>query len=163
MTAAPNPVIYSLDTSGLVDGIERYYPPANFPGLWEQVDALIAEGRLLMSEEAWNEAISTDAPVKEWCSDSSAARASCVKTTDAAIAAISGAIVQQFPSWVTQGRKNAADPFVIAVAEVHRCMVISGEKNGGPGTPKIPYVCTQRSVKHGRFIDIIKNEGWSFH
>jgi hypothetical protein len=51
---------------------------------------------------------------------------------------------------------------VIAVAEVLACMVISGETNGGPGKPKIPYVCQQRNVPHGRFVDVVVNENWIF-
>jgi Domain of unknown function (DUF4411) len=64
--------------------------------------------------------------------------------------------------WTQQGNKNHADPFVIAVAEIRSCMVISGETNGGPGKPKIPYVCSQRQVKHGKFIDMVVVEGWVF-
>jgi hypothetical protein len=41
-------------------------------------------------------------------------------------------------------------------------MVVSGETNGGPGKPKIPYVCGERNVSHGRFVSVVKNEGWVF-
>lgn len=49
---------YSFDTSALIDGIERFYPIGNFPALWNRIDDLIKTGRLHVSEEAWNEAIS---------------------------------------------------------------------------------------------------------
>lgn len=153
---------YSFDTSALIDGIERFYPIGNFPALWTRVDDLIKMGRLHVSEEAWNEAISVDSFLKEWCTDSSAGRERCVVPTDAAIAATAGEIAQQHPQWVRQGRKNQADPFVIAVAEVRSCMVISGEVNGGPGRPKIPYVCRQRQVQHGKFVEVVVREGWIF-
>ena len=153
---------YSLDTSALIDGMERFYPMGNFPALWNRVDDLIKTGRVHVSEEAWNEAVSVDSALKDWCTDSSAGRERCVVPTDAAIATVAGAIVQQFPKWTQQGNKNQADPFVIAVAEIRSCMVISGETNGGPGRPKIPYVCGQRQVKHGRFIDVVLAEGWVF-
>lgn len=115
-----------------------------------------------MSEEAWKEAVSVDSALKDWCTDSSAGRERCVVPTDAAIAAVAGAIVQQFPNWTQQGNKNHADPFVIAVAEIRSCAVISGETNGGPGRPKIPYVCGQRQIKHGKFIKVVVAEGWVF-
>lgn len=153
---------YSFDTSALIDGIERFYPIDNFPALWNRIDDLIKTGRVYVSEEAWNEAVSVDSALKDWCTDSTAGRERCVVATDVAIAAVAGAIVQQFPKWTQQGNKNHADPFVIAVAESRACMVISGETNGGPGKPKIPYVCVQRQVKHGRFIDVVKAEGWVF-
>ena len=28
------PAIYSMDTSGMIDGLERHYRPSSFPGLW---------------------------------------------------------------------------------------------------------------------------------
>ncbi|MBF4586971.1 DUF4411 family protein [Curtobacterium sp. VKM Ac-2887] len=89
-----------------------------------------------------------------------AGRERSVYATTAAVAAVAGQIGAQFPNWVKQGRKNGADPFVIAVAEVEGGMVISGETNGGPGRPKIPYVCGQRQVGHGRLVDLITSEDW---
>lgn len=153
---------YSFDTSALIDGIERFYPVANFPALWQRIDELIASGRLLVSEEVWREAIRSDAPLKEWCLESGRNRKECIYTTDASVAAVAGAITGQFPNWAQQGNKNGADPFVIAVAEVKGSMVISGEKDGGPGKPKIPYVCKERQVGHGRFVDVVVEEGWVF-
>lgn len=158
----PGPRHYSFDTSGLIDGLERFYPVENFPALWEKVDELIDEGRLHISEEVWNEAISVDSVVKSWCTDVSANRERCIVPTDAAIAAIAGSIAALFPKWARQGTKNNADPFVIAIAEARSCTVVSGEKPGGPGTPKIPYVCDVRQISHVRFIDVVVHEGWVF-
>lgn len=151
---------YSVDTSALIDGLERFYPRRNFPQLWDRIDVLIDEGRMHISEEAWAEATAVDAPVREWCEEEDAGRDRSVYQTTAQVAAIAGQIGAQFPHWVTQGRKNGADPFVIAVAEVEACVVISGEVNGGPGKPKIPYVCGQRQVSHGRLVDLIRTEDW---
>ncbi len=46
---------YCVDTSALIDGLERYYPEANFPGLWQNIDSLIEDSRFLISEEVWEE------------------------------------------------------------------------------------------------------------
>jgi hypothetical protein len=151
---------YSLDTSGLIDGIERFYPPRNFPALWDNFDRLIDQGRLRISEEAWREAIAVDAPLKDWCLDPTRNRSRCVYRTTAEVAAIVGQIGADYPQWVKQGGKNGADPFVIAVAEVDDWTVISGEKDGGPANPKIPYVARQRGVRHGRIVDLIRAEDW---
>lgn len=59
--------IYSVDTSALIDGLERYYPEDSFPALWERVDDLIDRGRFLMSDEVWEEATAKDLAVKRWC------------------------------------------------------------------------------------------------
>ena len=151
---------YSIDTSALIDGLERYYPAKHFPKLWELVDELVDDGRFLISEEVWREAQSKDATVKDWCNDPRKSRDSCKVPTNDAIGAVAGEIMAQHPSWVTQGQKNGADPFVIAVGEVLSAQVISGERNGGPSKPKIPYVCKQRGLPYGRFIDINITEGW---
>lgn len=161
MTNPSGKTYYSFDTSALIDGIERFYPIANFPALWQKVDELINEGRLRVSEEAWNEAISVAAPLQTWCNG--AGRVRCVYRTDASVASLAGVIVAQYPNWTKQGTKNNADPFVIAVAELNGFMVISGEVGGGPSKPKIPYVCGQRSVTHGRFVDMVRKEGWVFN
>ncbi|MEF3405283.1 DUF4411 family protein [Agromyces sp. CCNWLW203] len=155
-----NNLVYSLDTSGLIDGIERFYPIRNFPNFWTRMDELIDAGRLRVSEEAWNEAISVDSLLKDWCEEDGRDRQRCVYPTNSSVAAIVGQIGADFPTWMQQGRKNGADPFVIAVAEHEGSMVISGEVNGGPSKPKIPYVCAQRGVKHGRLVDLIRQEDW---
>jgi Domain of unknown function (DUF4411) len=59
--------VYSVDTSALIDGLERYYRPTSFPSLWEQIDNLIDRGRLLCSEEVLEEATLRDLPAKQWC------------------------------------------------------------------------------------------------
>lgn len=153
-------LIYSLDTSALIDGIERFYPVRNFPQFWARMDDLITEGRLQVSEEAWSEAIAADAPVREWCEEAGADRQRAIYLTSVRVADIVGAIVSTYPQWAVQGGKNGADPFVIAIAEVESGMVISGEINGGPAKPKIPYVCGQRGTPHGRLVDLIRTEDW---
>ena len=156
------PDIYSFDTSALIDGLERFYPQQNFPTLWQRIDDLIAQGRLVISEEVWNEAIRVDSATKDWCEDSTASRDQAIFSTNASVSTIVGAIMSQFPQWSTQGQKNGADPFVIAVAESQQGVVITGEKDGGPSKPKIPYVCKQRDVDCGRFVRVITSEGWAF-
>ncbi|MGP4992712.1 DUF4411 family protein [Glutamicibacter ardleyensis] len=82
----------------------------------------------------------------------------CLTTPD--VAFVAGEITADFPQWSSQGGKNGADPFVIAVAEIESGMFISGETNGGPAKSKIPYVCAQRVISHGKFIDLIRSEDW---
>lgn len=152
--------VYSLDTSALIDGIERFYPRRNFPALWQHIDELIDSGRLLISEEVWIEAQVVDAPLREWCLETGAGRERAVYLTTAEVGAVVGEITTAFPRWSEPGGKNGADPFVIAVAEVEHGMVISGEVGGGPVNTKIPYVCEQRHVRHGKIVDLIRQEDW---
>lgn len=153
---------YSVDTSALIDGLERYYPPASFPALWDHMDELIGEGRLLASEEVWEEAQKRDEVVTQWMRPR---RDGLLVPTDAGVTARVQEILDHpdHKRLVMQGRgRNRADPFVIAVAELRDAMVVTGESPGSQRKPKIPTVCADRGVECVPFVDIIKREGWTF-
>ena len=65
--------VYSVDTSALIDGLERYYPPAVFPQLWENIDTVVKEGRFLISDEVYAEATKNAQAAKAWCEPRKAA------------------------------------------------------------------------------------------
>jgi hypothetical protein len=72
-------------------------------------------------------------------------------------------IANRFPRFVNNPKaKNRADPFVIALARVRGCTVVTEEHPGSPDSPKIPLVCDQLQVPHIRFLDIVRREGWQF-
>ena len=153
---------YSIDTSALLDGLERFYPEAVFPALWEQVDALIDEGRLLASEEVWEEAKKRTAVAKAWMEPRLDA---LLVPTDEQVATVVRDILsdENHRRLVMDGKgRNAADPFVIAVAEIHDSVVLTGEQAGSLKRPKIPTVCDGRGIPHGRFLELVRREGWSF-
>ncbi len=37
---------YSIDTSAILDGYKRYYPPEVFPKLWDNLESIIRAGKL---------------------------------------------------------------------------------------------------------------------
>lgn len=152
---------YSFDTSALIDGLERYYPEATFPGLWDRVDTVVQQGRFLISEEVLVEASRWDASAKAWTAQR---RSSILVPTDALIAGHVATIGQRFPTWTTGGR-NQADPFVIATAIALNSIVVTGER-AGAGTnakPKIPYACESFGVRSMSFLDFVQSEGWVFN
>jgi hypothetical protein len=63
---------------------------------------------------------------------------------------------------MSQKGKNRADAFVIAVAQLKKGIVVTGEVNGTTDRPKIPYICSQLGVPCIRFLDLLKREGWKF-
>jgi Domain of unknown function (DUF4411) len=153
---------YSFDTSALIDGRERYYPVESFPALWQQIDELVEQRRLFISEEVWEEAHKRDEPVAEWCDGHG--KEALVITTDAAVAQEVQAILEQNPRLVMNMKgRNRADPFVVAVARLRTATVVTGEgSDGTPDRPKIPYVCGQYEIPCLRFLDVIRAEGWRF-
>lgn len=154
--------VYSLDTSGLLDGLERYYPPETFPALWERMDGLIGDGRLIASEEVWEELQKRDEIGARWMQ---ARKDEMLVPTDANVVAVVRDILQHpdHRRLVMNGKgRNNADPFVIAVAELHGAVVVTGEDGGSRQRPRIPSVCNDRAVDCIPFLGIVQREGWTF-
>lgn len=62
---------YSVDTSALLDGWRRYYPPDVFPPVWKKLDELIEDKILIASEEVLFELKRKDDDVYSWARDRS--------------------------------------------------------------------------------------------
>jgi hypothetical protein len=118
--------LYSVDTSALIDGVERYYPEETFPALWERVDESVGSDKFLLSEEVWEEARTHDAAAKVWCDKRG--KTSLVVPTDTPIVQNVQSILAAYPKLVKgmKGR-NRADAFVIAVARLKGAVVVTGE------------------------------------
>jgi hypothetical protein len=153
--------VYSVDTSALIDGLERYYRPASFPSLWAQIDELINLGRLLCSEEVLEEATQRDLPAKTWCLER---QDRLIVATDASVAIEARVLLDKYPAMTKNLKgRNRADPFVIVVAKMRGATVVTGEgQDGSADRPKIPWVCRQMSVPCIRLAELIANEGWAF-
>ncbi len=155
------PWIYSVDTSALIDGLERFYPQETFPALWDRVDALIDQGRFLLSEEVWNEARERDAAVKAWCDGRDKTR--IVVPTDVSVVQDVQSILATYPKLVKNMKgRNRADAFVISVARLRSGAVVTGEVAGTEDKPKIPFICDRLNVQCMNFLDVIRREGWTF-
>jgi hypothetical protein len=122
---------------------------------------LVTDGRLFASEEVWEEVKRKDERAKIWMEPR---RAGLCIPTDAAITVKVAEILEAFPRLVMSGgRRNRADPFVVAVAELKGATVVTGEGNdGNESRPKIPYVCRERNIPCIRFTDLIGAEDWTF-
>lgn len=153
---------YSIDTSALLDGLERYYPPDVFPALWGRVDGLIDEGRLFASEEVWEELQKRDEAGAAWMAPR---RYRILVPTDAAVTSLVKELLRHpdHKLLVMNGKgRSRADPFVIAVAELRGAIVVTGEVMGSERRPRIPNVCEGRGIEWIPFLEIIKREGWTF-
>jgi hypothetical protein len=157
-TALPT---YSVDTSALIDGLERYYPTANFPALWDRVDELIDAGRLVISEEVWHEVEAKTTATKEWCSRR---LDRMVVETNSTITGAVSQILTDHPRLVMNMKgRNRADSFVIALASVRGAIVVTGEgSDGTESRPKIPYICAAMGLPCIRLLSVVQNEGWRF-
>ena len=153
--------LYCVDTSALIDGLERYYPEEHFPALWERVDELVAAGRFFISEEVWEEVKQKDERAQEWVQPR---LADLVVRTDQAVVTATQQVLRGHELLVKNMKgRNRADPFVIAVAQIRGAIVVTGEGSDGTANrPKIPYVCNQLGLTCIRFLDVVRAEGWRF-
>lgn len=149
--------LYSLDSSGILDGF-RSYPPANMPTLWKRVDDLIDAGRFFATIEVLHELEGKADDAAAWAKS----RAKMFVPLDEAIQLEVRNILQRFPRLMMQMKKrNAADPWVIGLAALRGAIVVTGEFGGTDQRPKIPYVCDQLGIRSLTFVAMIQNENWS--
>jgi hypothetical protein len=63
----------------------------------------------------------------------------------------------------TRAGRSAADPFVIALAQVEGCAVVTGERaTNSLERPNIPDVCAALGVRCMNLLDMVREQGWRF-
>ncbi len=148
--------VYCIDTSALIAAWYERYKPNRFPKLWAQFDALIQEERLLSSVMVLDECSRRSPELHEWLKD----RADMFLVPDAEVQIRVEHIVNTYTGLVMQGKeKFAADPFLIATAEVHGLTVIT-EETGPDSLRKIPGVCRALKVPSINLMELFDAEDW---
>mgnify|MGYP002784171201 CR=1 FL=1 len=152
-------MIYSIDTSALVDGWRRYYPPDVFPGLWDRISELVEDGRIIATEEVLVELEKGDDDLHKWA----LAQKQMFVPLDEDVQNAATAILAAHPLVSKNALGPIADPFVIALAQVRGCTVISGEVwTNSTVKTKIPNVCAVLGVNHINFLEFIREQRWVF-
>jgi hypothetical protein len=153
---------YSIDTSGLIDGWKRRYPPDVFPGIWENVADLINAEELFAPEEVLHELEIGADDLHEWAN----LHAQLFVPLDEEIQQAVTDVLAARPTWIPTDRsRNMADPFVVAVARVKACPVVSAEawtNSPLPERVRIPNVCDGLGIRHMTFLEMMRELGWVF-
>ena len=151
---------YCVDSSGLLDGWRRHYPPDIFPDLPDLLHELASQGRLLIPEDVAREIAKKDDDLNAWVKT----QAGAIVPLDEQIQDIALEILGRFQRLVdTRSGRSGADPFLIATAKARGATVITGEDFANSlEKPRIPDVCRAMNLPCGRFIDIIREEKWIF-
>lgn len=156
---APAPV-YCIDTCCLIDGW-RVYDPEMFSSLWERLAGLVEEGRLVSSDEVLDELSRKADAIYEWAK----VREGMFLPLTPDVVAETKALLARYPRLLNERKgRNSADPYVIALAKLKGCVVVSEET---PSTnvatnPKVPSVCLAEGIECIRLADLIKRERWKF-
>jgi hypothetical protein len=132
------------------------YKPSRFPNLWRQFDELIRAERLLSSIMVLDECSRKSPELYEWLK----VREDMFLSPDIDIQRRVDFIVNSYTGLVAQGKeKFAADPFLIATAEVHGHTVVT-EENGPDSLRKIPGVCRDLKIPSMNLMQLIDAEDW---
>jgi hypothetical protein len=127
--------VYSADSSALIHGWRRIYRPKNFGFVWDQLGALIEEGRLKASIEVYNDFEKKDDELFKWCKDR---KGKLVVDIDAPIQVHVAKIMKVCPRLVdTVKGRSGSDPFVVALAATTNppMTVVTEEFVGKYGSP----------------------------
>ncbi len=151
---------YSIDTSAILDAWTRYYPPDVMPGLWKQLEELVDNGQLLATEEVLYELEKKEDNVYKWAKIH---RNMFVPTSEKIQLAVIEILRDHKKLIDTRKNRSGADPFVIALAKVEDCTVITGEKpTNQPERPKIPDICRAIDIPCINILQLCRAQKWVF-
>ena len=147
-----------MDTSTFLNAWRRSYPPDVFPSLWEKIDRLANEGKLIASEEVLIELEKKDDEVCAWAQQ----REQMFIPIDGVIQQHVRSVLQQYPRLLdTRKNRSGADPFVIALAQTEKCTVVTGESpSRSEQRPHIPDVCAALGIRCIDFVQMAREQGW---
>ncbi len=131
-----------------------------FETLFQKFDGLFASGRVLSCEDVLHELKKNgEDEVYKWAR----IHKGIFRPIDGpSIQSVVSDILDQFPKLLdTRTDRSGADPWVIGLAEVEKCTVVTQERaTGRPQRPNIPDVCQARKVPVIGVLDLIRAEGW---
>jgi hypothetical protein len=90
-------------------------------------------------------------------------RVSMFQPLNAELQTTQRSIINKFPKLINEAKgRSMCDPWVIALAQINQCPVITEENPGGYSKPKIPDVCSQLGIGCMKIADLIETLGWTF-
>lgn len=141
---------YCIDTSALID-LKRHYPrnePA-FKAIWDEIETLIAEGNMLtvkIVEKEIEKYQGKNDPLKKWIQKH---KTKFIVPIDADIWNVGTEIISKYPELLDKKKMmngdEEADPFLIALAYVKGCTIITQESKTNP--IKIPTIASKYDIK----------------
>lgn len=149
-------MIYSVDTSALMEAWVRYYPPDVFPTLWERIEELIEERRFVATDEVLHELEKKEDELHNWASQ----RAGMFVPLDEKLQKRAAQIINDYDSLTNTDRtRGTADPFVIALAMEQGLTVVTAESSK-PSKPRIPDVCKDLGIPCITLVELFRKEKW---
>lgn len=153
---------YSIDTSAIIDSWIRRYPPGNFPQVWKKIEELIDQRILIAVEDVLIELEKKHDEIYQWAREREYMFVPFNNKIELAVKEI---MKDENHKKIIDQRTNrsGADPWVIALAKVMGCTVVTSENpTNTPNRPHIPDVCNALGIKWINMLQLIQEQKWVF-
>ena len=154
---------YVFDTSAFI--VLKNFYPATFATLWNQIDALVANGTIISVREVFNELHNyNDADfIQDWAKQH---KTVFDKPSNAELLVVQQILaIPHFQLLISNKAilkgTPVADPFVVAAAKIKGATVVTQE-GLKPNAAKIPNVCEEFEVPCIDLQTFMTQQGWSF-
>lgn len=147
---------YAVDTCSFT-ALTRTYPRDVFPTVWKKVEQLIEDRIICSSEEVYIEISAQDDDLFEWAK----ARRHIFLPIDHQIQQAVTRVLSSHPTLLDlKKNKSGADAFLISVAMINECHVVTEERpSGGLPKAKIPDVCKAYNIECIYVLEMLRREG----
>lgn len=150
---------YCLDTSCLIEAWDRRYPPDVFPQLWATMEQCCRDGTLIAPDEVRVKLEAKADALLDWAKSNS----QLFIALDGEQMVETQHVLAEFPRLVGQlNNRHRADAFVIALARVRDCAVVTEEGASIPARPRIPLVCDHFGIRCITTVQLIRELGLRF-
>lgn len=151
--------LYCLDTSVLIESWCNLYRPTSFPSLWEKLEEAIVQGRFIAPELVLEELKRKEDDVFKWAKQ----QKGLFFPLEVELQNAHEKIINDYPRLIDQAKfRSMCDPWVIALAQLRKCSVVTQEDYGSDNKPKIPDVCRKLSIDCIKIADLIQELKWVF-
>lgn len=147
---------YCIDTNVFIDAGERYYPIDIVPGFWENVDGLVAAGRMKAPEILIEELERKDDAWRQWVYER---KETLIVPMDLPQIKAVRKVMAVYAAEGIDANRIAGDPFFIALALANGLTVVTNEKPRRGGA-KIPKICAALGVPSIGLLDLMRRERW---
>ena len=148
-------VVYCLDSSALINPWNKHYSIDLTPGYWSSIRAMSLTGAVVISEEVRDEVYAQRDGLTDWVKENIE---QWYPLTDEVQSSLR-AVMKDWSRMVRNGKRNRADPVVIATALAAGATVVTEEGPGKATAPGIPRVCASMNVTWMTTYDFVRAAG----